>query len=91
MTRRLVPLWNRVLIRRVEKVNGIHIPAGLGPQTRLQRGHIEAVGDGVRRLKKGDEVYFGVDSTQLDAIQFDGVDYIVTPVESVLAVVTEEV
>lgn len=86
---KLVPLHGRVLIKTAETVNGIIIPESVTTFS-MKRGIIEAVAEGVKRLRVGDEVYFGIDKTMLDQIDFNGEHYFITEAHSVVAVVETE-
>jgi len=86
----LIPTWDRVLIKRVDSVNGIIIPASVSSQTGMQRGLIQACGVGVRKVKPGEEVFFTHPANApTDLIEFDGQEYVVIPEDSVVAVVRE--
>jgi co-chaperonin GroES (HSP10) len=87
---RLVPLWDRVAIRRMETVAGLVIPASVNSQESLGRGIVHAIGEGVRKIKVDDEVFFTHPRNgPMDLIHLDGKDYILVEECLVVAKVTE--
>lgn len=83
---RLEPLLDCVLLELVEMVGRLHLPStaeGGG----LQRARIVAIGEGVRKLRVGDEVFYGVRARGnfAELIHFEGKDFIVCPAEAIVA------
>lgn len=96
MTVKIKPLYDRVLVKRLESeqksAGGIIIPDTA--QEKTQIGIIEAVGEGkllndgsIRplTLKVGDKVVFGKYSGT--EIKFDGQEYLITREEELLGIV----
>jgi len=87
--KKLIPLWDRVLVKGMDKVSGIIIP----DQDRfaMGRGVVTACGSGARRVKVGDEVYFtNPRNAALDLLSFEGEDLIALQEESIVALVRDE-
>lgn len=91
MSAKLIPLWDCVLIERPTILNGLHLP-DQGEHSTLQRGTIIAVGNSAKRLKVGDDVFFARKARALvvEAVHFEGKDYVIAPEEAVVAVVRDE-
>lgn len=83
---KLIPLWDRVAIKRMEKVNGIVIPASVDTQDSMGRGIVYAIGEGVRKVRVDDEVYF---SHPIDLVSFEGHVYVLVTENLVVAKVSE--
>jgi co-chaperonin GroES (HSP10) len=83
---RLEPLLDCVVIDLVKTVNGLHLP-DTADGGGLHRGVIVAVGESVRKLKVGDEVFYSVRARGATAelVHFEGKDFVVCPAEAVVA------
>jgi co-chaperonin GroES (HSP10) len=83
---RLEPLLDCVVIEQITMVGKLHLPDTANGGG-LRRGVIVAAGDGVRKLKVGDEVFYAVRARGATAelVHFEGKDFVVCPAEAVVA------